>query len=118
MPGDPSSTSRFVRAAFTKLNAVSGETEEESVGQFFHILGAVAQQRGCVRMGEGEYEITVYTSCCNLDQGIYYYTTYENQQITAVELYREDLEETGLVSYPLQKRQQIRVENESKEKME
>ncbi len=118
LPGDPSSTSRFVRAAFTKLNAVSGETEEESVGQFFHILGAVAQQRGCVRMGEGEYEITVYTSCCNLDQGIYYYTTYENQQITAVELYRENLEETGLVSYPLQRRQQIRVENKSKEKME
>ena len=24
-----------------------------------------------------KYEITLYTSCCNLNRGIYYYTTYE-----------------------------------------
>ena len=41
---DLSSMSRFVRAAFTKLNAVSDGTEQGSVSQFFHILGAVEQQ--------------------------------------------------------------------------
>ena len=45
MPGDLSSASRFVRAAFTKLHSISGDTESESISQFFHILGAVAQQR-------------------------------------------------------------------------
>ena len=35
------SSSRFVRVAFTKVNAISGESEEESVSQFFHILGSV-----------------------------------------------------------------------------
>ena len=47
LPGDLSSQSRFVRAAFVKTNSLSGETESESVSQFFHILGSVEQQRGC-----------------------------------------------------------------------
>ena len=46
LPGDLSSASRFVRAAFTRLHSVSGEGEADSVGQFFHILGAVEQQNG------------------------------------------------------------------------
>ena len=46
MPGDLSSASRFVKAAFTCMNSVSGNSEEESVSQFFHILGSVEQQRG------------------------------------------------------------------------
>ena len=114
LPGDLSSVSRFVRAAFTRLNAVSGPSEAESVSQFFHILGSVAQSRGCVRLGEDQYEITVYSSCCNTDRGIYYYTTYGNHQITAVDLHGESLEGTRLVSYPLVTGQQIRVQNGSK----
>ena len=47
LPGDLSSQSRFVRVAFVKMNSLSGDTEEESVSQFFHILGSVDQQRGC-----------------------------------------------------------------------
>ena len=72
------SSSRFVRVAFTKVNAISGESEEESVSQFFHILGSVDQQRGCCEVEDGKYEITLYTSCCNVKKGIYYYNTYEN----------------------------------------
>ena len=41
LPGDLSSQSRFVRAAFVRANSVSGASETESVGQFFHMLGAV-----------------------------------------------------------------------------
>ena len=43
LPGDLSSQSRFVRVAFTKMNSISGESEKESVSQFFHILGSVDQ---------------------------------------------------------------------------
>ena len=56
----------------------------ESVSQFFHILGSVDQQRGCCEVADGKYEITLYTSCCNVTKGIYYYNTYENHQISAV----------------------------------
>lgn len=38
LPGDLSSQSRFVRAAFVKMNSVSGDSEQESVSQLFHIL--------------------------------------------------------------------------------
>ena len=111
LPGDLSSASRFVKAAFTKMNSVSGDSESESISQFFHILSSVAQQRGCVHMGNEQYEITIYTSCCNADKGIYYYTTYENSQITGVDMNREDLDGSMPVSYPLVKGQQILMIN-------
>lgn len=111
LPGDLSSMSRFARAVFVKVNSVSGTTESESVSQFFHILGSVDQQRGCCEVKPGEYEITIYTSCCNADKGIYYYTTYENQQIVAVDMHRCDLDGEGLVRYPLISDQQIRWQN-------
>ena len=111
LPGDLSSQSRFVRAAFVKMNSVSGISEKESVSQFYHILGAVDQQRGCCDVGAGEYEITIYTSCCNADKGIYYYTTYGNHQITAVDMHRCDLDGCGLYRYPLIMDQQIFMQN-------
>lgn len=111
LPGDLSSQSRFVRAAFVKMNSLSGNSENESVSQFFHILGAVDQQRGCCEVGEGKYEITIYTSCCNADKGIYYYTTYDNHQITAVNMYNEDLDGLCLLRYPLIKGEQIKTQN-------
>lgn len=111
LPGDLSSASRFIRAAFARLNSVAGESEAESVSQFFHILRSVEQQRGCVQMPDGRYEITIYSSCCNTDKGIYYYTTYENSQITGVDMHREDLDGRELVLYPLIQRQQIRMQN-------
>ena len=112
LPGDLSSASRFVRAAFTRLNSVSGPSEAAGVSQVFHILASVAQTRGCARAEGGGYEITVYSSCCNLDSGVYYYTTYENSRITAVDLKREDLDGTEPVSYPLIREQEIWVQNE------
>ena len=57
LPGDLSSMSRFVKAAFTKLNSVSGESESESISQFFHILGSVEQQKGLCDVGMGNMNI-------------------------------------------------------------
>ena len=111
LPGDVSSMSRFVRAAFVKLNSVSGDSEEESVSQFFHILKSVEMQRGCVRLTPELYDITIYSSCCNTDRGIYYYSTYENSQIHAVDMYRENLEGCELLTYPLMKKQTIVYQN-------
>ena len=111
LPGDLSSQSRFVRAAFTKLNSKSADTEEASVSQFFHILTSVEQQRGCCELANGKYEITLYSSCCNADKGIYYYTTYENRQITAVQLRAENLDARELVRFPLAEKQNVRFLN-------
>ena len=111
LPGDLSSNSRFVKATFTKLNAPKMADENTSVSQFFHILGSVEQQKGCCDVGNGKFEFTIYSSCCNVDRGIYYYKTYDNSQITAVDMHREDLDSAALKSYKLIEEQQIFAQN-------
>lgn len=111
LPGDLSSGSRFVRTAFVKMNSVSGEGEKESVSQFFHILNSVDQQRGCCVLEDGKCEITIYTCCCNADKGIYYYTSYDNHQITAVDMSRESLDGTELIKYKPVLDEQINFQN-------
>lgn len=111
LPGDLSSTSRFVKATFIKMNSISGDSESESISQFFHILGSVEQQRGCVHIREDKYETTIYSSCCNMDKGIYYYKTYENSQITGINMYKENLDGSILISYNLIKNQQVLMQN-------
>lgn len=111
LPGDLSSQSRFVRVAFVKMNSISGNSEAESVSQFFHILGSVDQQRGCCDLGDGKYELTIYTSCCNADKGIYYYTTYENHQISAVDMHKENLDGNSLARYTPVHGEQIFMQN-------
>ena len=110
LPGDLSSSSRFIKAAFTKLNSVSKSDEQSSVTQFFHILSSVAQQEGCVQVGN-DFEKTIYTSCCNTDKCIYYYTTYSNRQINAVHLFNEDLTGTSIKQFPLCLEQNFRYIN-------
>lgn len=111
LPGDLSSVSRFVRATFIKLHALYGKNEEENIGQFFHIMSSVEQIKGCVIASDGSYEKTVYTSCCNASRGIYYYTTYDNQQITAIDMNRENLDTIKLISYHMKRDQSIYYQN-------
>lgn len=108
LPGDFSSASRFVRAAFVKENSVTGA---DDVTQFFHLLSSVAMPRGSVLMHDGRQEITLYSSCCDTQKGIYYYTTYDNSRITAVSMRNCSLLSAQVVTYPLQKAPDIRWEN-------
>ena len=111
LPGDLSSASRFARVAFTKLNSKSGDNENDSVSQFFHILGSVDQQRGCCEVAEGKYEITIYTSCCNADKGIYYYTTYNCHRINAVDMHKVNLDDSKLFVYDVIENEPIFFQN-------
>lgn len=110
LPGDFSSMSRFVKTSFITLNSVFGDKEEDIVNHFFHILYSVFNQKGCVRVG-ADFEITNYTSCCNADKGIYYYTTYNNSTITAVSMHREDLNSNELIIYDMKKDAEIMFQN-------
>ena len=111
LPGDYSSASRFVKAAFVKLNSLLSDSETEDVQQFFHILSAVEMPTGSVMIRPGEYEITQYSCCCNTDKGIYYYRTYNNSSITGIDMYREDLESSQPIRYPLKKTASIDIIN-------
>ena len=105
LPGDLSSQSRFVRAAFVSANSVSGIT------QLFHILGSVEQQNGCCITENGGLEKTIYTACFDAQNGIYYYTTYENRQITAIDMFKANLNAAKLACYPMLNTPQIKFQN-------
>ena len=111
LPGDFSAASRFVKAAFLKWNSVCGKSEEENVSQVFHILDGVAMPRGAVITQDGNYDITTYSCCVNADTGIYYYKTYENSQISAVDMRGIDLDGDTLTAYPMETGQAIRKVN-------
>ena len=98
LPGDYSSASRFIRALFVKENSVSEHNERSNVNQFLHVLNSVAMPKGCVRAAEG-FEYTRYSSCCNTDTGSYYYTTYDDLEIKAINMRDVDLNGSHLYTY-------------------
>lgn len=98
LPGDASSVSRFIRAAFLKWNSVSGKTEKENVSQFFHILDAVAMVRGSVLTPQGAWDITTYSCCINAGSGVYYYKTYEDSRIRRVDMMAGELSGSALIT--------------------
>lgn len=100
LPGDLSSQSRFIRVAFGTYYSHSSDDETSSVNQFFHVLETVSQTRGLCKVRDG-FEITIYTSCMNLDKGIYYYKTYNNSQINGVDMHKVDLNTDKLYMYEL-----------------
>ena len=111
LPGDLSSQSRFVRAAFVAANSVSGNGEYDGITQLFHILGSVEQQNGCCITENGGLEKTIYTACFDAQNGIYYYTTYENRQITAIDMFKANLNAAELACYPMINTPQIKFQN-------
>jgi len=111
LPGDTSPSSRFVRAAFNKLNSACDEEEETSVSQFFHILDSVSMIRGSTITNNKKYDITNYSCCININKGIYYYKTYENNQITAIRMNENNMNSDKLEIYELIENHQIKYMN-------
>ncbi|MBQ6830147.1 MAG: choloylglycine hydrolase [Clostridia bacterium] len=110
LPGDLTSMSRFVRAVFTRENARFSARVSENIEQMFHLMDTVLQVRGCNRTADGE-EITRYTAVMDADTGVYYYTTYHNRRITAVDLHRAPIDRDRLVVYPLMNESSVYWQN-------
>ncbi len=111
LPGDLSSQSRFVRAAFMRANALPGRSAEENVSQVFHILSTVEQIRGCCEVERGEYEYTQYMACADAGRGIYYYTGYHKRGLSAVRMKDSLLCGENLARYPMLKQETIEWQN-------
>ena len=116
LPGDASPASRFVRAAFVKWNSRARREEKANVSQFFHILDSVAMVRGMVLTEEGREDITTYSCCVNARTGVYYFKTYDNHRIQAVDMRAEDMDGSGLLAYelPLEEDIQYRLKQEGR----
>lgn len=111
LPGDFSSTSRFVKASYLLKNSSRGDITHNSVSQFFHILSSVAMVRGSVVTENGAFDTTAYSCCIDMNRVIYYYTTYENNRITAVSLLGADVDGSALIEFKTRDGQDILYEN-------
>lgn len=83
LPGDFSSSSRFIRALFSVNHT---RVTADPVCDFFHIMDTVALPNGTVITEDGAEVRTVYTACADRNNMAYYFTTYECRRIRAVRL--------------------------------
>lgn len=111
LPGGTDSNSRFIKVSFVLAHSPKGNDEVENVTNFFHILHSVEQAKGTDEVEDNVFEFTMYSDCMNLDKGILYFTTYDNNQINAVDMNNEDLDTSDLITYELFKDQAIKFEN-------
>ncbi|MGN1481177.1 choloylglycine hydrolase [Porcipelethomonas sp.] len=111
LPGDFSSASRFVKSAYLLLNSNCKDDEDSSVSQFFHLLDSVAVVNGSIITSPDKCYLTTYSCCANADKGIYYYKTYDNNQLTAVNMNHENLDSDCLKEFAMVKSQQVSWEN-------
>ena len=58
-----------------------------------------------------KYEITIYSSCCNLNKGTYYYNTYNNHQINCIDMHKENLDSDTISRYPISDEEVINMIN-------
>lgn len=96
IPGDFASVSRFVRIAFVRSHMPAIEDDMSAISQFFHMLDYVAMVKGAVITEEGKEDSTIYSSCMDQEKGIYYYKTYKNNRINAVNMHKENLDDTKI----------------------
>ena len=100
LPGDLSSASRFVRAAFVKAHTNLIDSGDE-ISRFFHVIGAVAQPNGCALTDDGKPIRTIYSSCIDTTEQIYYFTTYGCRRIRAVRINNETASFAKLSIFPM-----------------
>ena len=109
LPGDNSSSSRFLRALFNKSYSCDYKNEN-SVTDFFHLFDSVSVTRGTVVCDDGSQSYTAYTSVMDLEKKRYYFTTYNNRQIRAVNM-PNDKKCKQICSYTMQTEPKIEYLN-------
>lgn len=92
MSGDFDSVSGFVRIAYIRNKMLDIEDYITIITQFFHMLGYVKMVKGGVITEDGLEDLTLYSSCMDQENGIYYYKTYDNNRINAIDMNKEQLE--------------------------
>ena len=105
LPGDFSSTSRFVKAAFLLANS-----NESTLAQYFHILDSVAMVKGSIKV-EDRDDVTLYSCAIDLENSVYYYKTQKNNRICAVKMNGVQLDGNELFIYSADEAQDVFFKN-------
>ncbi len=75
LPGDFSSSSRFIRAAFLKQNGVVSAETSRAVIDIFKLASSLCLPDGCVKNDKGESVKTEYAAIIDMESPAYYLTT-------------------------------------------
>ncbi len=110
MLGDLSSSSRFIRAEHALKYTLPADNKEGAISRIFHIFGTVNQPDGLFRADERRLR-TLYTSCMDTEDLIYYFTTYTCRQIHSVRLHNDYLENDSILAYPMSHKENIEYLN-------
>lgn len=108
--GDLSSSSRFNRAVNAVRHTLPAEEKVEAISRLFHIFSTVNQPHGLFRADERQLR-TVYTSCMDTEDLVYYFTTYTCRQIHSVRLHNDLLDNNEILSYPMAHKENIEYLN-------
>lgn len=108
-PGDYSSQSRFIRAAFLVASAPKFKDGAEGLPLAFHMLNQFDIPPGAIQTvaggsaggGVAGYEITEWTVSADLKNGIYQFKTYDNPAIRQVSLKTLDLDAKDIRYIPI-----------------
>lgn len=93
LPGDPNSTSRFVRVSYTNAHYPQQKGEQDNVTRLFKTLSSAAMVDGNSMMSNGQYEKTIFTSGFSANTMTYYKNTYDDPTIRAYAM--ADFDETS-----------------------
>ena len=91
IPGDYSGPARFAKVAFVNNHYPTQEGEAANVTRLFRTLASVAVPEGSVRMADGSFEKTLYTSCFSAETLTYYHAAYDDLAVRAYPLAACDL---------------------------
>ncbi len=111
IPGDFASVSRFVRIAYIRAHTPELKSDGQAIAQFFNMLDYVKMVRGGVKTQDGIEDMTIYSSCMDLVQGIYYYKTYENSRINAIDIRKVNTNQSDVISFPYLDEQDFNYQN-------
>ena len=104
LPGDFSSTSRFVRAEFVKRNTSS---EIGEIGRIFRILDSVSVPLGCIVTDEGRAVSTLYSVCADMEDSSYYLTTASCRAIRKISLTDTMMLSHEIITIPIYREEYI-----------
>ena len=98
IPGDVSSPSRFVRVAYTNTHYPQQNNEAANVSRLFHTLVSVQMVDGMSKMGNGQFERTLFTSGYSGKTNTYYMNTYEDPAIRSFAMSDFDMDSSELIT--------------------
>lgn len=102
LPGDFSSSSRFVRAAFLRKNCFDrADNSRGELNRAFSLLGNLSVPIGAMITDEGKAAYTIYSAVVDMERPAYYLTTATCSAISHIALTDKLSNGSEILSYPI-----------------